>query len=182
MKVGILLGVSDSSGIKSREKESDLQKFYLSDKFAMDLLNKFARRGGIEISMIRRTSSTDLSNKANDQKFDLLIALSCQKQDYLENGIKVAYNVNSRESRAIASLFQEELSFATGLKNLGTVPRNKDDGDGIIMHKLDTPCIIVDPFPIYTKDELQSIVNKYETILNSFISTIIKIDNQKMLR
>jgi len=173
MKIGIVLKETTS---RSGSKKSDLHQLLIYEKFASEIIVHFSKHKDIEVILIKKSLIDSIITTVDKDHFDILIALGCinDEQYIIYGGVQVKYNHHSVARRG-AEIFQNLLVNSTKLKDLGIIQKGQGkgrDSEGLVMEKLAIPCIIANPFPSETGEELQQLMHNYKNIFNSYVLAI----------
>jgi len=177
MRVGIMLG--DDSSRNNINARTDLKKFFLIDKFAMDLLKKIPKNGEIEIKIIRKDNIRNLHTMVNGEKYDFIIALYCKSMSSINLTPRIIYYKNSLKSKKIATTLAKNLARVSSFTNVSVEARENSAPEGYPLSRIEYPCIIAEPFP--SEENLQLSINSYKELLNGYIKGIQDIREKNLV-
>ncbi len=155
MKTAIIVGhslkdkgaVNNDSGVSEFEYNSILAGYIL------------ARLGYEESEVVYRTEGySKLPKKVNDTNADLAISLHCNAFNKLASGTETLSS-GSVNSLKFANILHPKMVGLFGLSDRGIKIKKQSDRGGLILHKTEMPCVLLEPFFIDNDTDLEKGLN-----------------------
>ena len=71
------------------------------------------------------------------------------------------YYHKSKQGKAIAQIFQNNMLSALGLSNRGLKPISAEDRGGYLLRYTNAPCVLIEPFFIDNNSDFDIVMNSY---------------------
>jgi N-acetylmuramoyl-L-alanine amidase len=108
---------------------------------------------------------------------DFCISLHCNAFNTKASGTEVLYYHTSKDGKLLAEYLHAELLKALGLKDRKVQGKGTEDRGGHLLRYTNMPCVIAEPFFIDNDIEYQTVVSKYDDLVNAYVSAILQYVN-----
>jgi N-acetylmuramoyl-L-alanine amidase len=163
-KCALVIGHKKSSPGASNSS-SGLTEFVFNEKLAIDIEKEVS---GVEVQRVYRRTYNSLPSDINELNPDFIISLHCNAFDGSASGTEVLYYHRSAKGKLIASILNNKLVEALGLKDRGIKPKTTEDRGGYLLKNTSAPCVIAEPFFIDNNMDFKTATDKREVLVNAY--------------
>ncbi|HEB81323.1 MAG TPA: N-acetylmuramoyl-L-alanine amidase, partial [Gammaproteobacteria bacterium] len=150
-------------------KDLGLTEFAFNELLAMAIEQKV---NDVEVQRIYRRTYASLPDDINEYEPDFIISLHCNAFNEKASGTEVLYYHRSAVGRKMAALLDKKLIAALGLKDRGIKAKSAEDRGGYLLKTTNAPCVISEPFFIDNNEDLKTVMDRHDDLVNAYASAI----------
>ena len=128
-----------------------------------------------EIKIVYRDRYKDLPDKINTLNPDFVICFHCNAYNMQSTGVETLFYYKSKKGKKIATIFQNNIVKALGLKDRGVKGKSSEERGGYVLRYTKAPCILIEPFFIDNDDDYRMVINKYTGLVGACADSIYEI-------
>ena len=125
-----------------------------------------------EIKIVYRDRYKDLPDKINKLNPDFVICFHCNAYNAQLTGVETLFYHKSKKGKKMATIFQNNIVKALGLKDRGIKGKSSEERGGYILRYTEAPCILLEPFFIDNDDDYRIAINKYTGLVDACANSI----------
>ena len=168
-KVALVVGHKEKSPGTCNE-QSNICEFEFNKQLVTRISAIINSRCKVEI--VYRDKYKDLPEKINKLKPDFVICFHCNAYNTRSTGIETLYYHKSKTGKKIASIFQDNIIKALGLRDRGVKGKSSEQRGGYVLKETKAPCILLEPFFIDNDNDYRVAINKYTGLVGACADSI----------
>jgi N-acetylmuramoyl-L-alanine amidase len=169
----LIIGHTAESG-GATNKEFNVSE-YMFNKALVEEIVTFLNESNFKRKIIvqERTGYIKLPKQINDHKPLFAISLHANAFNEKATGTEMLYYYGSESSKQLATILQENICKALGLKDRGIKAKNEKDRGGYLLKKVDCPIVITEPFFIDNVNDFIIMEERKRQLITAYINSII---------
>jgi len=172
MKIALVVGhKKEKPG--ACNKTNNICEWAFNDKLAHDIAVITDDR--CEIEIVYRDRYKDLPEKINALNPNFVICLHCNAFNTKVSGTSVLYYYKSKRGKKMATIFQNEIVKALGLRNRGIKGKSSEEKGGYVLRETKAPCIITEPFFLDNDNDYRKVIDHYPELIRACNESIYEV-------